>query len=324
LKYIIGAYSTAPSLGSNNLEDEEKYYKLLLNSVPNIRGLEIPFWGDSIHKFGTDFLFQYINPEWENVITCIPGSVMSLPANPKFGLASNDESGRNLALALHKKSNEIIHQINSFTLKKSIIAVQIATAPSVPASGVSSSPEALRKSLKEMCSWDWMGARLNIEHCDEAINGNPFEKGFLSLKDEIDVIASLSSESNMGITLNWARSAIEGKDPKMVIDHINLTQEKQLLSGFIFSGTSPNDKAYGIWKDKHMPFTKSNGIEHYEDNSLLTEENISITLNSIDINALDYIGIKLLSMPIESSTLERRVGVNRDGIKILNKYLMSR
>ena len=324
MKYIIGAYSTAPSLGSNDLESEQQYYKLLLKTVPDIRGLEIPFWEDSIHKFGNDFLLQYIKPEWENVITCIPGSVMSLYTNPKFGLASNDESGRNLALALHKKTNEIIHKINKSTLKKSIIAVQIATAPSVPAKGVSSSPDALRKSLKEMCSWDWMGARLNIEHCDEALNDNSFEKGFLSLKDEIEVIGSISSECNMGITLNWARSAIEGKNPNRVIDHIKLTQENKVLSGFIFSGTSSNDKAYGIWKDKHMPFARSNGIEHYEDNSLLTEEIISNTIDSIDLSTIDYIGIKLLSMPIESSTLERRVGVNRDAIIILNKILKNR
>ena len=184
--------------------------------------------------------------------------------------------------------------------------------------------DALRKSLKEMCSWDWMGARLNIEHCDEALNDNSFEKGFLSLKDEIEVIGSISSECNMGITLNWARSAIEGKNPNRVIDHIKLTQENKVLSGFIFSGTSSNDKAYGIWKDKHMPFARSNGIEHYEDNSLLTEEIISNTIDSIDLSTIDYIGIKLLSMPIESSTLERRVGVNRDAIIILNKILKNR
>jgi hypothetical protein len=32
----------------------------------------------------------------------------------------------------------------------------------------------------------------------------------------------------------------------------------------------------------------------------------------------DYLGIKLLSMPIESATIERRIGVNYDAVSILN------
>ena len=66
-----------------------------------------------------------------------------------------------------------------------------------------------------------------------------------------------------------------------------------------------------------MPFEKSCGIEHYQSNSLLTESNIRSTFNSIGREELDYMGIKLLIMPIDSSSIERRVGVNRDAITVL-------
>lgn len=321
MKYIIGAYATAPSLRTDDKEAELEFFKLLIESITDIRGLEIPFWGQNVHKFGNDFLFNILNPDWENVLTCVPGSVMSLPNNPKFGLASNDEEGRKLAVALHKRSNVFVHQINKFTKHKSIIAVHLASAPSIPKQGVFSSPEALYKSLQELTSWDWMGAKLNIEHCDETIIGKPFEKGFLSLIDEIEVIDSLSKEKKIGITLNWARSAIEGKNPNKVLDHIKMSKERNLLSGFIFSGTASNDEQYGSWKDNHMPFANSFGVKFYEENSLLTELNIRNTITELNVKSLDYIGIKLLSIPVENSDKERRVGLNKDALEVLNKII---
>ena len=42
MKYIIGAYATAPSINSNELV-ENSYYESLIESVGNIRGLEFLF-----------------------------------------------------------------------------------------------------------------------------------------------------------------------------------------------------------------------------------------------------------------------------------------
>ena len=52
--------------------------------------------------------------------------------------------------------------------------------------------------------------------------------------------------------------------------------------------------------------------------TFLTYENIINTLKSLNVNDLDYLGIKLLSMPIESATIERRIGINYDAVSILN------
>ena len=95
MKYIVGAYATAPSLGNNNDKSiEHKFYEKLIESIPEIRGLEIPFWSKDIHQFGFDFLLDIIHPHWESVLTCIPGAMSALSKNSQFGLASDNDLGR--------------------------------------------------------------------------------------------------------------------------------------------------------------------------------------------------------------------------------------
>jgi len=321
MKYIIGAYATAPSLADNDKLNEHKFYEKLIESIPEIRGLEIPFWGKEIHQFGSDFLLDIIDKNWENVLTCIPGSMSKLANNPKFGLASDDENGRAEAIAMHKKANQALHKMNEYYERQSVIAVQIATAPSTPVEYVSSSADSLLKSMEEILSWDWEGSKIVIEHCDTAVDNIPFEKGFLTIEDEIKTLIELQGMHNVGITINWARSAIEGRDTSKPLEHIELALKSNILSGLMFSGVSDNDIQYGSWKDTHMPFSKNKDVQFFEENSLLTQEEISNTLNLVDLDSVDYLGVKLLSMPIDRSTIDRRVGLNSDAVSILNKIL---
>ena len=318
MKYIIGAYATAPSLADNDKLNEHKFYEKLIESIPEIRGLEIPFWGKEIHQFGSDFLLDIIDKNWDNVLSCIPGSMSKLAKNPKFGLASDDENGRAEAIAMHKRANQVLHKMNAYYGRQSAIAVQIATAPSTPVKYVSSSTDSLLKSMEEILSWDWEGAKIVIEHCDTAVDNIPFEKGFLTIEDEIKTLIELQDMHNVGITINWARSAIEGRNISKPLEHIEMALKNNILSGLIFSGVSDNDIQYGSWKDTHMPFAQSFDVKFYEENSFLTYENIINTLKSLNVNDLDYLGIKLLSMPIESATIERRIGINYDAVSILN------
>ena len=321
MKYIIGAYATAPSLADNDKSNEHKFYEKLIESIPEIRGLEVPFWGKEIHQFGSDFLLDIIDKNWDNVLSCIPGSMSKLAKNPKFGLASDDENGRAEAIAMHKRANQVLHKMNAYYGRQSAIAVQIATAPSTPVKYVSSSTDSLLKSMEEILSWDWEGAKIVIEHCDTAVDNTPFEKGFLTIEDEIKTLIELQGMHNVGITINWARSAIEGRDTSKPLEHIELALKSNILSGLMFSGVSDNDIQYGSWKDTHMPFSKNENVQFFEENSLLTQEEISNTLNIVDLDSVDYLGVKLLSMPIDSSTIDRRVGLNSDAVSILNKVL---
>jgi len=70
-----------------------------------------------------------------------------------------------------------------------------------------------------------------------------------------------------------------------------------------------------------MPFSKNEDVQFFEENSLLTQEEISNTLSIVDLESIDYLGVKLLSMPIDRSTIDRRVGLNSDAVSILNKIL---
>jgi len=321
MKYIIGAYATAPSLCHNDEALENDFYVKLKRDIPEIRGLEVPYWGKGIHQFGSEYLLNIIEPHWDNVLSCISGTMGELVKNPKFGLASDDKDGRLAAIFMQKRVNKILHTMNDKYSRKSIISVQMVSAPSFPVEGVSSSIDSLKSSMDEILSWDWGGARLVIEHCDASIPNQSFDKGFFRLEEEIDMLLSLQSEHKLGVTINWARSAIEGRSPDKPIEHLKLASQHNLLSGLIFSGVSENDDRYGQWNDTHMPFAQSYDVEHYEENSLLNQQNMTKALNEVDLDKLDYLGIKILSMPMDSSSLERRVGLNRDAISILNNIM---
>ncbi len=321
MKYIVGAYATAPSLVNNNKLVEREFYANLIESIPEIRGLEIPFFGESIHQFGSNFLLDIINPNWENVLSCVPGTMSSLSNNPKFGLASDDEGGRLEAVAMYRRANQALHAINEYCGNKSIVAVQIVTAPSVPLVGVLSSKESLLKSMEILLDWDWQGAKIVIEHCDTSNNNFSFEKGFLTIKDEIEVLTRLRNSYNVGLTINWARSAIEGNSVDTPIKHIKLAVDNNILSGLMFSGVSSNDIQYGSWKDTHMPFSQYKNSRFYEKKSLLNYNSAAACIEQLSLKKIDYLGIKLLSMPIEKSSISRRVGVNKDAITILNSIL---
>jgi hypothetical protein len=324
MKFIIGAYTTAPSLAVTDKSVEYRFYENLIESIPDMRGLEIPFWGKTIHQFGSDFLLDIINPSWENVLSCIPATMSRLVDNPKFGLASNDEFGRSEAVKMHKRANQILHKINQRYGKKSVLAVEIATAPSVPVLGVLSSKESLLKSMEEILMWDWQGSKIVIEHCDSAIKGVPFEKGFLAIEEEIQALVELKDLHNVGLTINWARSAIEGRSEDKPLEHIKLASNCNLLSGLMFSGVSDNDNHYGIWKDLHMPFSQYKNSKYHEKNSLLSHQNIVNCINQADPNNLDYLGVKLLSLPVNKSGISRRVGVNKEATIMLSDILDGR
>ena len=222
---------------------------------------------------------------------------------------------------MHKRAHTMVSKINEHFGASSILAVQLATAPSVPVPGVSSSCESLSRSLDQILAWDWMGAKIVIEHCDSHRDGHPHEKGFMSIDDEINTLLSFSDASDIGLTINWARSVVEGRSISTVIKHINMAKSSNLLSGLMFSGTSDGDKKYGAYKDNHMPFSKCYNEEYFEKNSLLKKDAIIDTLSAVDVNSLDYMGVKLLAMPLDSAAIDRRVGVNCDAIMALNHAL---
>jgi len=322
-KYIVGAYATAPSLALDDITLETEYYSEMTSRLSNLRGLEIPFFGEEVHAFGSDYLINLIQPSWENILTCIPASFYSLKKNKTFGLASDDNEGRAAAINVHKKANNMVKKINDHFGCHVIIATSIATAPSYPLDGVSSSSESLKRSLDELFMWNWDNSKLLIEHCDTSNDQGQYVKGFMPIDEEISILEEYSDQYRTGFVINWARSAIEGRDVVTPVKHIQMLANKKLLSGIVFSGTSSQDGGYGVWQDNHMPFAKAFNIKHYESNSLLTIESITKSLENINLSELDFVGIKLLGMPIESCSISRRVGLNEDALYVLDRVRQS-
>ena len=315
MKYIVGAYVSAPSLTYDSLEDEANFYKKL-KEIPQIRGLEIPFWGDTINKFGDNFLIDQIDESWENTLTCAPCATDPTLLADNIGLASNDNLARNQSLALHREAFRIFNTVNDRFGKNMFLSVQITSSP--VNKNDQSSALSFQKSLEEILSWNWGSTDILVEHCDKYEEAG-FDKGFLSLEDEIQVVNNLSNPS-LGFILNWGRSTIEGKNTEIIHEHIAALVSHNLLKGFMFSGTSGKNNLYGPWKDLHMPFGEFKTSLYPEADSELTEENMNHLFSKVDLHSLKYLGFKLMSLPQNKATLDKRVGINIDAANILDTY----
>jgi len=317
--YIVGAYATSPNLFKWNADTELQYFDEL-KKLSSIRGLELPFWGDGLHPFDDKWLLENIDPSWMNVLTCVPGTMQEMENDPSFGLASRSKRSRKKALELYKRALGAVEQLNSYLGKEAVMAVHITSSPSNTNKNIAGSAKLFLDSLLEIVSWDWCGARIVVEHCDAYSGRFKPQKGFLSLSDEIDAVLKVNEKAhiNTGITLNWARSVIEKRNVNGAVEHVYEASKAGALSGIMFSGvTDRKDNKYGQWEDLHMPPARAFDMEYYEDDSLMTNENMEATLRACDLSKVDYVGIKLLALP-ESTSIDRRVGLNRDAMKLLD------
>lgn len=225
--------------------DQQQFYRLLRDE-DWIDGLEIPFPGDLVSR--PEWLADELASHWRsNTITAIPGTMKHLQTNPWFGLASPDAAGRAEALkftelvrlAVLRLADRIGHPVVKY--------VQIHSAPARYAEW-----RYLAASLSEVREWDWAGATLAIEHCDQYVPGQEPEKGFLALEDEIEVAAEL----NVGIHINWGRSCLEARDPGRALSGVSQARARGVLCGVIFSGTSATRTHLGpAWADAHLAAT---------------------------------------------------------------------
>lgn len=318
--FFVGAYATSPTLFKWDKDKEEAFLSSIKTNL-NIRGLEIPFWGE-LHEHDEEFFLNALDPKWKYVLTCLPGTMKALELNPHFGIASNDEKSRLESIEFYKNVNKAVKKLNKHFGEEKVVAVALATGPSLKSNDIKSSSKSLVKSLEEINKWNWFGAKLVIEHCDSGRQDNPV-KGFLSIDEEIESILEVNKNTAnpIGLTINWGRSAIEAKSEAGPVEHVKKAYENNILFGIMFSGTSQKSELYGNWSDLHLPVAQEDGLEYYEKDSLMTLENMKNTLSGCKVNALSYIGVKVLSMPVDDSTMKRRIGINKDTMKILNKII---
>jgi len=317
--FYVGAYATSANVSGWNAELETNYYSQL-KAMDNIKGLEHPFVG-SLHAHDDDWFLANISPNWQFVFTCIPGIMGALGSNPQFGIASDDEQGRQAALTFMKKACDAVAKLNAHAQRQVVKAVQIQTAPN--RSKASGSAEALQASLNTMLEWDWQGAKLIIEHCDALVEGQTPSKGFLTLNDEIAVVKKINETAQttpLGILVNWGRSVIETRTVDGAIAHIKTLKAHNILSGLMFSGVSDQDTDYGKWQDSHMPPAPNSQIKFGAEKSLLTQQEM---LRSLQASGLDpmqeesIVGIKIGIRPRETN-VDDRVSYIADALRAIS------
>lgn len=292
-KIMVGAYVASASLRQWNVADETMFFRHL-RSRSYVRGLEHAFYG-TLHRYDDHWFLKNMDPMWDFVFITLPGVMETLKTSPAFGLASNEAAERNRALEFIATARESVQKLNHFLKRKSVLAVQIHSAPAQ-----NSSKESFAESLMAICAWDWDGAQILVEHCDAFRTDGNHAKGFLSLEDEIwaiQKVAASSPATPVAAMLNWGRSVVEGRNPKHILQHIQRLKREKLLKGFIFSGTTPE------FSDKHTPPPTSVGGKIFFENSLMTATEIQKTIQILP-DDLIYLGFKIMPDPIPKDSRE--------------------
>ena len=315
MSYFVGAYAASPNTSTWNPELEAQYYARL-SALPNVKGLEHPFLG-SLHPHDDAWFISHIDPNWRFVFTCIPGVMAAMAKNPLVGLASDDASGREEALAFVRQARDAIAALNAACGQSVVDAIEIHSAPDK--TRTTSSVTALTTSLAELVQWDWQGARVVIEHCDAHVPGQVASKGFLTLADEIAAIEATNAHygSDVGIVINWGRSVLEARSAEGALQHIWLAKQHGVLAGLMFSGASGQDTPYGAWRDSHMPPAPSGVGGIGAEGSLLTDAALRDCLVASDGRELPILGLKIGIRPLDAS-LESRMAYLSSGLERLD------
>ncbi len=301
---VLGAYAASPALHTWDPALEAEYLAEV-TAIDGVDGLELP-WSGALHPHDPEWLLANLPRGLQCVVTGIPGTVRALAADATLGLASADESGRAEALRLAGRLRDDVARLVDSDREATVLAVEVHSAPRRSAS----SADALAHSLETIAAWDWSGADLVVEHCDALVDGQPAEKGYLRLEEELDAAA----RAGVGVSLNWGRSAIELRDPDAVVRHAERARESGLLRGAILSGAADRDGALGgAWVDAHHPFAASDATWG-DPVSVLTVERAAAFFAAA--GPLDWRGIKF-GWGAPGAPVAQRVAMLREAVALL-------
>jgi Domain of unknown function (DUF4862) len=250
VRVTVGAYAAA---GQDWGGAELGSFYAALADLSGIGGLELP-------AAQLDLLASAPNTEvtrpdrWDYEVTSLPASMSALQASAEYGLASVSSTGRAAAVADAERVRTAVARFSDKMGRPAVRTVTLVSAPTRnPLTPAGPARDAFAQSLTELGSRDWSGAGLVIEHCDAAVPGQVAAKGFLDLKDELDVLAALPGTPARAV-INWGRSAIERRDPAVAAAHAQLARDRGLLAGVVLSGCAGTASAWGEpWADTHLP-----------------------------------------------------------------------
>lgn len=251
MNLILGAYAASPTALSWDHAAEAEYLDRVAQ-LPGVTGLEAMFTGEP--ERDRPQLDLAVRPGWDLVLTSLLGNVARNAQDPDFGLASPVAEARRAALDLTASLRDEVRRLNDAAGRQAVLAVELYSAPS--RRGTRS---AFASALDVVGKWDWDGAALTVEHCDAHLPETVPQKGYLSLGDEIEVVTGNTAFA--GVTINWGRSAIEGRSAATAIGHISLAVTAGALAGVMFSGAAAVPGPFGdAWLDAHLPPSAGPGL----------------------------------------------------------------
>lgn len=245
---LLGAYAMAPAPGP----DEDAFYAGVADL--GVVGLELPVPLAGSPSLDPAWLDRTLRPTWSLLLTCIPSVMARLGDHPGYGLAATDDDVRGLALADVARARDLATRLADEHGRRRVVAIQVHSAPG-PAGG---SVDAMARSLEQILAWDLAGAEVLVEHCDALVPGQPAAKGFWSLDDELAavrlVLGTHPATAPLGLSINWGRSAIEGRSAAAATAHVRTAAASGLLRALVLSGATDVETAWGpAWGDAHIP-----------------------------------------------------------------------
>jgi len=232
------------------------------------------------------------------LVTCIPTVMGRLADDPRHGLASHDEDARRRALDDVRRARDLAES-QAATGGARVVAIQVHSAPG-PVGG---DRDALARSLDEILTWDLVGARLVLEHCDALVPGQPPAKGFLAVDDELAVLAALATPQ-VALGVNWGRSAIEGRGLHTPLEHLRAARDAGLLGALVLSGATGATTPWGApWADAHIPPRGDAPALAASADSLLGPDEIAAALALTDPGCL--VAVKIAVRPADADVATR-------------------
>jgi hypothetical protein len=289
VRVVISAYASSPAHGTWDPVLEGALLPALCD-LPGVDGLEVP-WLGAIHPHDSAWFLHNVPPGAQLSLTALPFVMRKCSADRRYGIASPDDEGRAAALADLKRLAADVRVLTEQSAAE-IAVVSLHTAPAGAAH-----PAPLGESLNELADLDWCGAQLVIEHCDAAVPGRPFEKGFLPVAEEIAAITETGRP--IGMWLNWGRSAIELRDADAVTAQVAEVAASGYLTGLTFSGASATDGPYGAaWTDAHLPLLGADPAS----GSLLDDAHVRAALTAAA--NVPWLGVKVSRRPEDHSAAD--------------------
>lgn len=302
---LISAYAASPAHTTWDPVLEAELLSALC-ALPGVAGLEVP-WIGALHPHDSSWFLRNVPSGAVLSITALPWVMPRSAQMPGYGLASGDPEKRRAAIDDFRMLHTDVQRI----ARESPARVGLVAVHSAP--HVVADPDALVASLDEIAGWDWGDARLIIEHCDAVRPDQAWEKGFLSLAEEIAVIER--SSADVGLWMNWGRSAIELRDADAVTAQIGEAAASGHVTGVTFSGASFADGPYGsAWTDTHPPIADT-AVRAV---SLLDAEHVTAALSAT--GRLEWLGVKVSRRPEDrtaadvTATIARNLDIMRQAI----------